>query len=547
VSLSPVTSAWNESAVTYATIPTLGSVTNGFTAATAGQYVTLDVTSLVQGWITAPATNFGFALTSSVANLLLDSKENDETGHAPRLDVTIVSMGATGATGAQGPQGIQGIPGAQGATGAQGAQGIQGVTGAAGLTGATGATGATGTLGVVTNWSSSATYQVGEVVFCAACSANGSSYIALATNTNVDPPTQPTVWNLIARAGATGPAGPIGATGVGATGPAGATGPTGPTGPAGGGGSIYGDGSDGITAGVCAITSDTNWNSFTVSGITSSSPSTDIQCTNFTVSPGVTLYVPSGTEIRATGTLTIKGTISVFPSLGSNPYALTFPLYDAAQSANSGNGTLGALALAPLLQRKILHPGFNGGGNGGDSAFVTDTLARGYTNGMGGGSFVIYAAGAIDISGSIQANGGGPGQGSAGDYEGGGAGGILVLASKASITNTGTLSANGGQGNASGSGNNQTYAIGGGGGGGIIHLLAPSIAAGTTSVTGGAVGSGTTASFYGGGGGGACGGAGGNGTINSGNNGAVLGSASAGAAGVVYTSLIVDPATLILP
>ncbi|MDT7812952.1 MAG: hypothetical protein QOJ42_2868, partial [Acidobacteriaceae bacterium] len=56
VSLSPVTSAWSESGVTYATIPTIGTPINSFTAATAGQYITLDVTSVVQSWITTPAS-----------------------------------------------------------------------------------------------------------------------------------------------------------------------------------------------------------------------------------------------------------------------------------------------------------------------------------------------------------------------------------------------------------------------------------------------------------------------------------------------------------
>ena len=126
VSLSPVTSAWSESAVTYATIPTIGAPVDGFSAATAGQYVTLDVTSLVQGWVTAPATNFGLALTSTAANVLLDSKENDETGHAASLDITITSMGATGAQGPAGAPGIQGTPGLNGAPGIAGATGPAG-------------------------------------------------------------------------------------------------------------------------------------------------------------------------------------------------------------------------------------------------------------------------------------------------------------------------------------------------------------------------------------------------------------------------------------
>jgi hypothetical protein len=291
VSLAPVTSAWSEPAVTSSTAPSIGTTSGIFLAAAAGQYVTLDVTALVQGWVTTPATNFGFALTSDTASLLLDSKENDETGHASTLDITITSEGATGPQGVQGPQGATGIAGANGAPGVNGApgpvgpQGVPGATGAigpigpvgpvgaagangaagpvgpqgvpglvgstgpagaAGADGATGAVGPAGTIGVVTNWSPSTAYQVGQVVFCAACSDSGSSYVALAANTNQDPSTQIGVWNLIAEhgfigpqgiqgpIGATGPIGPIGATGaVGPTGATGAVGPIGLTGPAG--------------------------------------------------------------------------------------------------------------------------------------------------------------------------------------------------------------------------------------------------------------------------------------------------------------------------
>jgi hypothetical protein len=102
-----------------------------------------------------------------------------------------------------------------------------------GATGPAGPAGATGTLGTVANWSSGTPYTVGRVVFCAACSTNGSSFIALANNTNVDPPTNPAIWHLVASAGA------VGATGAtGATGTTGSQGPAGPTGPAGAAGSI---------------------------------------------------------------------------------------------------------------------------------------------------------------------------------------------------------------------------------------------------------------------------------------------------------------------
>ena len=142
--------------------------------------------------------------------------------------------GATGASGATGATGAQGAQGAQGIQGPFGPTGPPGPIGPIGDTGATGATGATGTIGVVGNWSSSTTYQIGQVVFCAACSSNGSSYVATAANTNQDPPTQTGFWNLIAQAGATGPQGATGAQGTqgiqgvqGNTGAAGATGATG--------------------------------------------------------------------------------------------------------------------------------------------------------------------------------------------------------------------------------------------------------------------------------------------------------------------------------
>ena len=684
VSLSPVTSAWSESAVTYATIPVIGASVNGFTAATAGQFVTLDVTSLVQGWVTAPATNFGLALTSTVANVLLDSKENDETGHAATLDITVTSIGATGPQGPQGPAGVPGTPGvpgipgvagpagpigpagpagvpgtlstvtnwsstvvyavgqvvycascsstsngssyialagnfnvvpgsdpgvwqlvaqagAQGALGMTGPQGPIGPAGAAGPTGATGGTGATGpagpvgpagpagatgSLGTVTNWSSTANYQVGQVVFCAACSTNGSSYTALAANTDIDPPTNSAVWQLVAQAGSTGSQGPIG--------------PTGPVGPAGGvtavavgtvtnsgstgtisvggtaavptinvnfpsssggvasvapgtistGGtagsvtvtngtttptinvnfpllSIYGDGSDGTTGGVCAITSSTNW--------ATADPGKAIQCTNFSVSSGVTLTVPSGTVIRATGTVAISGTITVLQS--------TMPGYQTTPADSDGDA---GIALPAFTLRQLLKPGLAGGGPGGLTPYGTYSPVGA---GFGGGTLVILSEGAMSISGSITANGGGPGTDVYGDSVGGGAGGIIILASKAAIDNTGTLSAIGGQGNAAGSYGPQsaTYAPGGGGGGGVVHLLSPSNTAGTVNLGGGAVGTGSAGSYTGGNGGGASGGNGGVGTQYNGNDGTVTVTATAGSAGLKILTTVTDPATLFMP
>ncbi len=151
VSVSPVTSAWGEYSVTSANAPTTGAAVGTFGALFPGQFVAVDVTALVQAWVANSATNNGLALTSSAANLLLDSKENDETGHVARLDVTLVSQGATGATGATGAPGVQGAVGPAGATGAPGIQGVAGpigATGAQGIQGVVGLTGATGAQGI---------------------------------------------------------------------------------------------------------------------------------------------------------------------------------------------------------------------------------------------------------------------------------------------------------------------------------------------------------------------------------------------------------------
>jgi hypothetical protein len=378
--------------------------------------------------------------------------------------------------------------------------------------GATGATGATGT---------AATISVGTV----STGAAGSSATVVNAGTS-----SAAIFDFSIPKGATGATGETGDIGA-----QGNTGPTGPTGSA----SFYGDGSDGTTTGICNITTSTNW--------VTSPPSADIQCTNFSVSSGQTLTVPSGTIIRATGTVSIAGEIAVQVSISTQSYQGIGPAaFQGSNNTISYDGSAGGLALPVLTLRKIVHPGPFGGGAGTQIAPL-NYIASGTTYGLGGGSIAIYAAGAITVSGSIHADGGGPGIDPAGNSDGGGAGGIIVLASKASINNTGTLSAIGGQGAAGYAEANETIAQGGGGGGGIIHLLSPSNSAGTTHGTGGAAGSGTTGTGYGGGGGGACGGNGGSGEIDNGNDDAILSAATAGSAGQVFQSTVSDPGTLLIP
>jgi hypothetical protein len=262
VSYAPVTGAWGEYSVTYATEPSIGSPAGVFSVNQAGAFIVVDVTSLVQGWIANPSANNGLALSGGTAMVQFDSKENDQTSHAATLEVDLANQGPAGATGATGPAGPAGAAGAaglmgpQGPSGATGAAGLQGPIGPAGLTGTTGApgqagpmgpqglTGATGPAGpqgpagasgtsgaaglvYQGSYSSTTNYALGDVV-----EWQGSSYTSLiASNAGNTPSLGPEQWGLLS---AQGPVGLTGATGAtGSQGPQGLPGSVGPNGPAG--------------------------------------------------------------------------------------------------------------------------------------------------------------------------------------------------------------------------------------------------------------------------------------------------------------------------
>ena len=169
-----VNSPWTEAGVTQGIAPVTsgaGSVP-AVAVPVAGQYLSIDVTTQVKGWISNPSSNNGFALAAAISApgtvVFFDSKENTATGHVARLDLTLADQGpagpqgATGATGAQGPtgatgpQGLSGAAGAKGATGAIGPAGTNGTNGTNGSNGSNGATGATGASGAAGGqvWSS---------------------------------------------------------------------------------------------------------------------------------------------------------------------------------------------------------------------------------------------------------------------------------------------------------------------------------------------------------------------------------------------------------
>lgn len=95
VTVSLVSSAWTEAGVTYATKPTTGTAFTTFSPATPGTYIAIDVTSAVQGWVAGTSPNFGLALGSAAGDVLFDAKENDQTAHAARLDVTLTTTQPT--------------------------------------------------------------------------------------------------------------------------------------------------------------------------------------------------------------------------------------------------------------------------------------------------------------------------------------------------------------------------------------------------------------------------------------------------------------------
>ncbi len=257
VSVAVVGGAWGEYSVTFAALPLLGGTVQVIPVSQAGAYVTVDVTSVVQGWVQAPATNNGLALSAVAAGVQFDSKENDLTAHSATLDITLVGQAAAGAAGAPGPQGPAGLQGPAGPAGLQGPAGMAGVKGdagpagpagcgAAGAVGAVGPAGAAGPagpagakgnpgLGYVGVYQSTMNYGIADVV-----GYQGSSYISLIDGNHGNTPSLSAgQWGLIAQA-QVGPEGPAGVTGA-----AGATGATGAHGRAWADGACRGGGGGG--------------------------------------------------------------------------------------------------------------------------------------------------------------------------------------------------------------------------------------------------------------------------------------------------------------
>jgi collagen triple helix repeat protein len=401
VSLKPVTSTWNELAVIYNTIPALGSAMATFTPTVAQQFVAVDVTSLVQGWVTTPSSNYGIALSTTSGSILFDSKENGETSHMAKLDITLVNqgsqgaLGATGAPGATGPQGLQGLTGATGAAGPQGQQGLTGATGSQGPQGTVGATGPQGSPVTFRGaWNIGSTYAIGDTV-----SESGNSYIAIAAGTAEDPATDVgsgtsgTYWALLAKKGDTGD--------VGATGPAGAVGPQGLQGPAGAIGAAGAQGSA-ATVAIGSVTTGAAGSSASVANSGTSSAATF----NFTIPQGA-----AGTGFAngtAGGQIYLTGSLSPFAP--ASPQTVTGDVTISSSGVTTiGPGTVTANKIAnnAITSTQIASSTITGGNIANSTVGVANLNASGtasssnYLRGDGtwstpsGGSSNTYSTGSL--------------------------------------------------------------------------------------------------------------------------------------------------------
>ena len=129
---------WTENSLTFNTAPSLGvSASGGKPAAVSksslNQFVVVDITPLVQGWLsgTVPDNGLALALVGSTGSFGFDSEESEYTSHEPELEVTF--SGVAGPAGPQGPEGHAGAQGPVGQTGPQGSPGPAGAQGARGL------------------------------------------------------------------------------------------------------------------------------------------------------------------------------------------------------------------------------------------------------------------------------------------------------------------------------------------------------------------------------------------------------------------------------
>lgn len=126
-----VDSPWTEIGLTAQNAPAPGpSATGGkpvtITAPNVTHFILIDITGLVQKWVSGATPNNGvvLALTTAQGSFAFDSKESQLTSHEPELEISLI-----GPAGPQGPAGPAGAIGPIGPAGPQGPQGPAGPKG----------------------------------------------------------------------------------------------------------------------------------------------------------------------------------------------------------------------------------------------------------------------------------------------------------------------------------------------------------------------------------------------------------------------------------
>jgi hypothetical protein len=131
---------WSESTLNYNNAPVPGaSATDGhpvaITSTSLNQFVLVDITPLVQSWVSGNIANDGIALALSGANgaFAFESKESSFTSHEPELEIALASSGTPGPPALSDRRGCRGLPGQQGLPGPTGPQGPAGPAGQNGI------------------------------------------------------------------------------------------------------------------------------------------------------------------------------------------------------------------------------------------------------------------------------------------------------------------------------------------------------------------------------------------------------------------------------
>ena len=163
VSLARVMGDWDEGSIPAVSFTNLGGQVAVIFGTAKGNFVRFDVTDLVKGWLSGTINNDGIAVKADTSGngvmIALDSKENTATGHSAQLQINFVDQPAI----------IQSFRGL---------------------------------------WSGASNYAIGDII-----SFGGSTYIALSTNSNLQPDSNPAAWTVFAQNGTQGVKGDTGDTG----------------------------------------------------------------------------------------------------------------------------------------------------------------------------------------------------------------------------------------------------------------------------------------------------------------------------------------------